>query len=126
MMSRLGSLEITKDDLVTGNNERVDGSYEHGDASIAGTEYTLVANERITNVAGTVTYFEKDELLATYTFNKAGVAEIKIINSKTPAELKVNGVKLEGIPMGSYRTKGNKNSRGLHYRQNNTYIYFYL
>ncbi len=116
MMSRLGSLEITKDDLVTGNNERVDGSYEHGDASIAGTEYTLVANERITNVAGTVTYFEKNDLLATYTFNKEGVAEIKIVNTQTPAELKVNGVKLEGIPMGSFALKETKTAERLHYR----------
>ena len=54
-----GTLEITKDDVTTGNNARADHSYKHGDASIAGTEYTLFANEKITNVAGTVTYFEK-------------------------------------------------------------------
>ena len=106
-----GTLEITKDDVTTGNNARADHSYKHGDASIAGTEYTLFANEKITNVAGTVTYFEKNDVLATYTFNKEGVAEIKITNSQTPANLTVNGVKLEGIPMGSYRTKRNKDGR---------------
>ena len=106
-----GTLEITKDDVTTGNNARADHSYKHGDASIAGTEYTLFANEKITNVAGTVTYFEKNDVLATYTFNKEGVAEIKITNSQTPADLTVNGVKLEGIPMGSYRTKRNKDGR---------------
>ena len=106
-----GTLEITKDDVTTGNNARADGSYKHGDASIEGTEYTLFANEKITNVAGTVTYFEKNDVLATYTFNKEGVAEIKITNSQTPADLTVNGVKLEGIPMGSYRTKRNKDGR---------------
>lgn len=59
----------------------------------------------------TNTYFEKNDVLATYTFNKEGVAEIKITNSQTPADLTVNGVKLEGIPMGSYRTKRNKDGR---------------
>lgn len=103
MKNLLGSLEVTKDDLITGNSARVDESYMHGDASIAGTQYILYADERITNVEGTVTYFEKNEELATYTFDKEGVATIKITNTKTTADLKVNGVSLDGIPMGTYR-----------------------
>ena len=102
-----GSIEITKDDVVTLNNQRIDGSYKHGDASIAGTEYTLFASEKITNRLGTVTYFEKNEELAKFIFNKEGIATIKIINTKTPAKLKINGVKLEGIPMGTFRIKRN-------------------
>lgn len=106
-MNQHGTIEITKDDVVTLNNKRIDGSYKHGDASIEGTEYTLFANEKITNKAGTITYFKKNEELATFTFNKEGIATIKITNTKTPAKLKVNGVKLEGIPMGTFRIKRN-------------------
>ncbi len=105
MTNLLGTLEITKDDVITKNSARVDGSYKHGDTSIAGAVYTLYASEKITNVAGTVTYFNKGDEIATFTFDKKGIATIKITNTKTTANLKVNGTKLEGIPMGRLELK---------------------
>ncbi len=111
-----GTLEITKQDILTGNSSSVDGSYKHGDASIAGATYTLYAKEKITNVARTITYFNKGDEIATFTFDKRGIATIKITNTNTRAELKVNGTKLEGIPMGRIPTKRDNSANRLYKR----------
>ena len=100
-----GNLIIEKTDKETGNKNRVDGTSHHGDATLKGTEYTLYAKERITNVVGTVKYFEQDEQIAKFTFNEYGVASIKITNNTTPAELSIDGSMLTGLPMGKYYAK---------------------
>jgi len=100
-----GNLIIEKTDKETGNKNRVDKKSHHGDATLKGTEYTLYAKERITNVAGTIKYFDKDEQIATFTFNEYGVASIKITNNNTPAKISVDGTKLTGLPMGRYYAK---------------------
>ena len=100
-----GNLIIEKTDKETGNENRVDKKSHHGDATLKGTEYTLYAKERITNVAGTIKYFDKDEQIATFTFNEYGVASIKITNNNTPAKISVEGTKLTGLPMGKYYAK---------------------
>lgn len=100
-----GNLIIEKTDKETGNKNRVDKKSHHGDATLKGTEYTLYAKERITNVAGTIKYFDKDEQIATFTFNEYGVASIKITNNNTPAKISVDGTKLAGLPMGKYYAK---------------------
>ncbi len=100
-----GNLVIEKTDKETGNQNRADKKSHHGDATLKGTEYTLYAKERITNVAGTIKYFDKDEQIATFTFNEYGVASIKITNNNTPAKISVDGTKLIGLPMGKYYAK---------------------
>lgn len=100
-----GNLIIEKTDKETGNKNRVDKKSHHGDATLKGTEYTLYAKESITNVAGTIKYFDKDEQIATFTFNEYGVASIKITNNNTPAKISVEGTKLTGLPMGKYYAK---------------------
>lgn len=100
-----GNLTIEKTDRDTGNKNRADKKSHHGDATLKGTEYTLYAKEKITNVAGTITYFEKDEQIATFTFNEYGVASIKITNSSTPAKISISGNMLKGLPMGRYYAK---------------------
>lgn len=109
-----GTLEITKQDILIGNSTSVDGSYKHGDASITGTTYTLYAKEKITNVARTITYFNKGDEIATFTFDKNGIATIKITNTNTKADLKVNGSKLEGLPMGRIRIRRIHSTYGLY------------
>ena len=52
-----GSIDLTKEI----NSDLTDGNI--GDAYLKGNEYTLKAKEKITNKAGTVTYFEKMQLL---------------------------------------------------------------
>ena len=98
-------MTIEKTDKETGNKNRADQKSHHGDATLKGTEYTLYAKERITNVAGTINYFAKDEQIAIFTFNEYGVASIKITNSATPAKISVEGTKLKGLPMGKYYAK---------------------
>lgn len=83
----------------------IDGTYLHGDTSIAGAVYTLYAKEKITNVANTVTYFNANDEIATFTFDERGIATIKITNTTTSAKLKVNGTTLEGLIMGKYILK---------------------
>ena len=100
-----GNLTIEKTDKETGNKDRVDKKSHHGDATLNGTEYTLYAKDRITNVAGTVEYFKKDEQIAKFTFNEYGVASIKITNNSTPAKLSIEGITLKGLPMGQYYAK---------------------
>lgn len=100
-----GNLVIEKTDKETGNQNRADKKSHHGDATLKGTEYTLYAKERITNAAGTIKYFDKDEQIATFTFNEYGVASIKITNNNTPAKISVDGTKLIGLPMGKYYAK---------------------
>lgn len=109
-----GTLEITKQDILIGNSASVDGSYKHGDASIAGATYKLYARDTITNVARTITYFNKGDEIATFTFNERGIATIKITNTNTEADLKVNGTKLEGIPMGRIRIRGIHSAYWIH------------
>ena len=117
-----GNLTIEKTDGDTGNSNRVDKTSHHGDASLNGAVYTLYAGEKITNVAGTVTYFSKDEQIATFTFNEYGVATIKITNNSTPAEISVDGNTLKGLPLGSYYAKETNVPQG--YTQD-TNIYTY-
>ncbi|MCI8999701.1 MAG: hypothetical protein HFJ26_01890 [Clostridia bacterium] len=100
-----GELEISKTDEITGNKDRIDGTSHHGDASIEGTVYTLYAKTNIHNKKGTVKYFDKDEAIGIYTFDKYGVATTKITNSKTPAKISAKGNKIIGLPMGEYYAK---------------------
>ncbi len=100
-----GEIALTKIDIKTGNTNRVDGTSHHGDASIKGAEYTLYAKNDIYNKKGTIKYFSKDEKIGTYTFNEYGVANAKITNANTPAEISVNGNKITGLPMGDYYAK---------------------
>ena len=100
-----GEITITKIDIDTGNENRVDRKSHHGDASLKGAVYTLYAQSDIYNKKGTIKYFSKDEQIATFTFNEYGKASVKITNSSTPAEIGINGSTLTGLPMGSYYSK---------------------
>ena len=100
-----GEITITKIDIDTGNENRVDGKSHHGDASLKGAVYTLYAQNDIYNKKGTIKYFSKDEQIATFTFNEYGKASVKITNSSTPAEIGINGSTLTGLPMGIYYSK---------------------
>ncbi len=100
-----GEITITKTDAETGNQDRIDGTSHHGDASLNGAVYTLYAKTDIYNKAGTVKYFSKDEEIAKFTFNEYGVASIEITNTSTSADLSINGSTLTGLPMGSYYSK---------------------
>ena len=100
-----GELTLIKTDLKTGNQNRADVTSHQGDASINGAVYTLYAKSDIYNKKGTVKYFNKDEQIATFTFNQYGVASIKITNNSTPAQLSVKGNKLAGLPMGAFYAK---------------------
>lgn len=79
---------------------RIDNAYHHGDASIAGSEYTLYANQRITNRSGSITYFNKGDEVATFLFDERGIATINLLSYK--GKLRVNGSTLTGIPLGNY------------------------
>ncbi len=100
-----GNLTIEKTDKQTGNHNRADGTSHHGDASIEGAVYTLYAKNDIYNVSRSLKYFSKDEPIATFTFNKYGVASVKITNTNTRAEISVKGNILKGLPMGEYYAK---------------------
>ena len=62
----MGSIDLTKEI----NSDLTDGNI--GDAFLQGNEYTLKAKEKITNKAGTVTYFEKDAIVDTQTTDEQG------------------------------------------------------
>ena len=100
-----GEITIVKTDKDTGNSNRIDGVYHHGDANLNGTEYTLYAKEDIYNVSKTVKYFSKDEEIAKFTFDEYGNATIIITNKTTKANLSVDGNILKGLPMGMYYSK---------------------
>lgn len=117
-----GEITITKIDIDTGNQNRVDGTSHHGDASIKGAEYTLYASSDIYNKKGTVKYFSKDEEIAKFTFNEYGVASIKITNTTTPAQISVNGSTLAGLPMGNFYSKETIVPNG-YTKDTNTYTY---
>ena len=61
-----GSIDLTKEI----NSDLTDGNI--GDAFLQGNEYTLKAKEKITNKAGTVTYFEKDAVVDTQVTDEQG------------------------------------------------------
>ena len=117
-----GEITITKIDIDTGNQNRVDGTSHHGDASIKGAEYTLYASSDIYNKKGTVKYFSKDDEIAKFTFNEYGVASVKITNTTTPAQISVNGSTLVGLPMGSFYSKETIVPNG-YTKDTNTYTY---
>lgn len=117
-----GEIKLEKTDVKTGNQNRVDGDSHHGDASIENSVVTLYAKEDIYNVAKTIKYFSKDESIATFTFNKYGVATIKIINNQTKAPLSIEGDVLKGLPMGKFY--GKETTIPLGYKPNET-IYNY-
>ena len=118
----VGEIEITKIDIDTGNQNRVDGTSHHGDVSIKGAEYTLYASADIFNKKGTIKYFSKDDEIARFTFNEYGVASVKITNNTTPAQISVNGNKLTGLPMGSFYSKETIAPNG-YTKDTNTYTY---
>ncbi len=101
----VGELTLEKTDKQTGNQNRADGTSHHGDASIEGAVYTLYAKNDIYNVSRSLKYFSKDEPIATFTFNRYGVASVKITNTSTKAEISIKGNTLKGLPMGEYYTK---------------------
>lgn len=51
----------------------VDG--KTGDAYLQGNQYALIAKEKITNAAGTITYYEKDQLVSNKTTDDSGLIE---------------------------------------------------
>ena len=117
-----GEITITKIDIDTGNENRVDRKSHHGDATLKGAVYTLYAQSDIYNKKGTIKYFSKDEQIATFTFNEYGKASVKITNSSTPAEISVNDSTLTGLPMGSYYSKETVVPNG-YTQDTNTYTY---
>lgn len=117
-----GEITITKVDIETGNQNRIDGTSHHGDASIKGAEYTLYASSDIYNKKGTIKYFSKDEEIAKFTFNEYGVANVKITNTTTPAQISVNGSTLAGLPMGNFYSKETIVPTG-YTKDTNTYTY---
>ena len=100
-----GELTIEKIDKQTGNQNRADGTSHHGDATLEGAVYTLYAKNDIYNASRSLKYFSKDEQIATFTFNKYGVASVKITNTSTRAEISIKGNTLKGLPMGEYYAK---------------------
>ena len=107
-----GELKLIKTDAETGNENRVDGTSHHGDATIEGTEYTLYAKNDIYNVARTVKYFSANEEIATFTFNSNGIAKIYISTGSKTANLITEDNILKGLPMGSYYAKETKVPEG--------------
>lgn len=103
-----GEIKITKTDCETGNQNRIDGTSHHGDATLDGTEYTLYAKDNIYNLAGSIKYFSANEEIATYTFDSNGIADIKITTKSTSANLTIDGNILKGLPMGNYYSKETK------------------
>lgn len=91
-------LEIIKVDSET-------GSIPQGDASLENALYKLYADEDIYNVAKTVKYYSKGDLVATRTMDSKGNTE-----------------KIKDIPLGRYKLKEEKSSEriligytGIHY-----------
>lgn len=101
----VGELTLEKTDKQTGNQNRADGTSHHGDATIEGAVYTLYAKNDIYNVSRSLKYFSKDEPIATFTFDRYGVASVKITNTSTKAEISIKGNTLKGLPMGEYCVK---------------------
>ena len=97
-----GVIDVKKADVLTGNGVRPDGTYHHGDATFSGAEYTLYANDKITNYAKTVNYYNKDDEIAKFTFDATGTPTVKILNNADGVSLSISGSKLKGLPMGSY------------------------
>ena len=97
-----GVIDIKKADVLTGNEIRPDGTYHHGDATFSGAVYTLYANDKITNYAKTVDYYNKDDEIAKFTFDATGTPTVKILKKADGVNLTINGSKLKGLPMGSY------------------------
>ena len=100
-----GELNVVKTDIETGNKDRVDKKSHHGDATLKGAVYTLYASNDIYNKAGTVKYFSRDEVIATFTFNEYGVPSIRIISNSSPSKINIKGNILAGLPMGNYYLK---------------------
>lgn len=100
-----GKLSVHKEDVLTHNGKSVDGSYKHGDVTIEGAVYTLYAKNKITNRAGTITYFNANEPVGTYTFDKKGVAKAKITNTTTKAKLVASESEISGLPLGNFYLK---------------------
>lgn len=115
-----GEIKITKTDCETGNQNRIDGTSHHGDATLDGTEYTLYAKDNIYNLAGSIKYFSANEEIATYTFDPNGIADIKITTKSTSANLTIDGNILKGLPMGNYYSKETKVPTG-YIQDNNTH-----
>lgn len=100
-----GQISLTKTDIKTGNDNRIDKIPHHGDATLKGAVYTLYANNDIYNVSKTVKYFSKDEEIATYTFDEYGKATASVINKNSTGILTANENTIQGLPMGSYYCK---------------------
>lgn len=115
-----GEIKITKTDCETGNQNRIDGTSHHGDATLDGTEYTLYAKDNIYNLAGSIKYFSANEEIATYTFDSNGIADIKITTKSTSVNLTIDGNILKGLPMGNYYSKETKVPTG-YVQDNNTH-----
>ena len=95
----IGELTLIKTDIDTGNQNRVDNSSHHGDATLKGTSCGFYAETDIYNAERTVKYFNANEKIANFVFDEYGNANINIVNSSTPAEIYIRGNKLCGLPM---------------------------
>lgn len=100
-----GELSLRKTDIDVGTDTRIDGTIHHGDACIEGAVYTLYADEDIYNASRSIKYFSANEEIATFTFDKNGIAIVNIVNNSTKANLGINGTRLTGLPLGNYYSK---------------------
>lgn len=80
------------------------GGIPQGDATFENATYYLYADEDIYNVAKTVKYYSKGDLVATRTMDKKGNTE-----------------KITGIPLGRYKLKEGKSSERILVRYSRIY-----
>ena len=100
-----GSVKITKSDIVTGRDNRIDKTSHHGDATMNGATYVLTASEDIYNKSKSLKYFSKNDEIAIAKFNEYGKATISITAKNSNLNLKVENDYITGLPLGKYNWK---------------------